>query len=275
LNTQTLASGKEPGKDNDKATQERLLTIHRWTDKLLTFRTTRPVAYQFVAGQFARLGLLINGEMVWRAYSITSSEQDNELEYYAIIVPDGLFTSALNQLQPGDPVWVERLSYGFMTADRFVDGEDFWMLATGTGLGPYLSILQQPQVWQRFRNLVLVHGVRHHAELTYQEQLTQLRDQALALQLPARLQLIQATTRELPSVTTASTTPQLSGRITSLLRDGSLERASGLQINATASRLMVCGNPDMITEVREILRERGLGPCRRNAGGQFITEDYW
>jgi ferredoxin--NADP+ reductase len=275
LNTQTLASGKEPGKDNDKATQERLLTIHRWTDKLLTFRTTRPVAYQFVAGQFARLGLLINGEMVWRAYSITSSEQDNELEYYAIIVPDGLFTSALNQLQPGDPVWVERLSYGFMTADRFVDGEDFWMLATGTGLGPYLSILQQPQVWQRFRNLVLVHGVRHHAELTYQEQLTQLRDQALALQLPARLQLIQATTRELPSVTTASSTPQLSGRITSLLRDGSLERASGLQINATASRLMVCGNPDMITEVREILRERGLGPCRRNAGGQFITEDYW
>jgi ferredoxin--NADP+ reductase len=268
LNAQTVANGKE----QDKATQERLLTIRRWTDKLLTFRTSRPVGYQFVAGQFARLGLLVNGDMVWRAYSITSSEQDDELEYYAIIVPDGLFTSALKQLQPGDPVWVERLSYGFMTADRFVDGEDFWMLATGTGLGPYLSILQQPQVWQRFRNLVLVHGVRHRAELTYQEQLTRLRDQALALQLPARLQLIQATTRELPSATTV---PQLSGRITDLLRDGSLERASGLQINAAASRLMVCGNPDMITEVREILRERGLGPCRRNAGGQFITEDYW
>lgn len=265
----------------DKATQERLLSVHRWTDKLLTFRTTRPAGYQFVAGQFARLGLLINGEMVWRAYSITSAQTDEELEYYAIIVPDGQFTSALDTLQPGQPVWIEKLSYGFMTADRFTDGEDFWMLATGTGLGPFLSILQQDDVWQRFRNLVLVHGVRHRSELTYQQQLAALRDRAQRLQLPARLQLIQATTRE-PMPASADIAASagvadalLQGRLTSLLRTGQLEQTSGLQIGAAASRLMVCGNPDMITEMREILRERGLGPCRRNAGGQFITEDYW
>lgn len=254
----------------DKATQESLISVHRWTDKLLTFRTTRPVDYRFTPGQFARLGLLINGEMVWRAYSITSAEVEDQLEYYAIIVPDGLFTSALSQLQPGDPVWVEKLSYGFMTPDRFVDGDDFWMLATGTGLGPYISILQQRDVWQQFRNLVLVHCVRHEDELTYQEKFKSLQAQAAVQNLPAQLHLIQMTTRD------GDVDPnRLNTRITTALRDGSLEHKAGLPITAEGTRLMVCGNPDMITEVREILRERGLGPCRRAGGGQFITEDYW
>ena len=255
----------------DKATQERLISVHRWTDKLLTFRTTRPADYRFAPGQFARLGLLINGEMVWRAYSITSAEAEDQLEYYAIVVPGGLFTSALDKLQPGDPVWVEKLSYGFMTPDRFADGEDFWMLATGTGLGPYISILQQREVWQQFRNLILVHCVRHEEELTYQEKFETLCAEAAAQHLPAQLQLIRMTTRDAG----AAVPDRLPGRITSALRDGSLERAAGLAITAAASRLMVCGNPDMITEVREILKERGLGPCRRAGGGQFITEDYW
>lgn len=255
----------------DKATQESLISVHRWTDKLLTFRTTRPAGYRFTPGQFARLGLQVNGEMVWRAYSITSAQAEDQLEYYAIIVPDGLFTSALNRLQPGDPIWVEKLSYGFMTPDRFVDGEDFWMLATGTGLGPYVSILQQREVWQQFRNLILVHCVRHEDELTYQEKFQALRAEAAAQDLPARLQLIRMTTRD----DGATASDRLHGRITSALRDGGLERCAGLPITAASSRLMVCGNPDMITEVREILKERGLGPCRRAGGGQFITEDYW
>lgn len=265
MNAQTSGS--------DKATQESLVSVHRWTDKLLTFRTTRPTGYHFMPGQFARLGLPVNGEMIWRAYSITSAQSENELEYYAIVVPDGLFTTALDRLQPGDPVWVEKMSYGFMTPDRFVDGEDFWMLATGTGLGPYVSILQQPEVWKQFRNLVLVHCVRHAPELTYQEKFQALRAQAAAAGFPAQLHLIQITTRDGDAARSAS--GRLDGRITTLLRDGSLERKAGLDIAAATSRLMVCGNPDMITEVREILRERGLAPCRRANGGQFITEDYW
>src|SRR5450830_58898 len=258
----------------DKASQESLISVRRWTDKLITFKITRPSAYHFVPGEFSRLGLQIDGAMVWRAFSITSGQQERELEYYAIVVPQGLFSSALEQLRPGDPVWLEKLSYGFMTVDRFADGEDFWMLATGTGLGPYLSILQQREVWQRFRHLVLVHGVRQAAELSYQDQLRTLRDQAGALQLPATLHLVQATTREqlVPRKVGAT---MLQGRITTLLSDGSLEREVGLTIDAETSRMMVCGNPDMITEVRELLRQRGLSPCRRNAGGQFITEDYW
>lgn len=254
---------------SEKASCERLLSVHRWTDKLLTFRTTRPAGYRFAAGQFARLGLEIDGEIVSRAYSITSAESEDALEYYAIVVPGGQFTTRLDALQPGDPVWVEKLSYGFMTADRFTDGSQLWMLATGTGLGPYLSILQQKEVWQKFQDLVVVHCVRNREELAYADKFAALRAQAQAKGLPARLHYLQSVTREPGDAVV------LSGRITTLLRDGGLERATGLAIDAGQSRFMACGNPEMVTEVREILRERGMTPLRRTGGGQFVTEDYW
>jgi ferredoxin--NADP+ reductase len=255
---------------SEKASCERLLSVHRWTDKLLTFRTTRPAGYTFTAGQFARLGLEIDGEIVSRAYSITSAVADDELEYYAIIVPGGKFTTRLDALRPGDPVWVEKLSYGFMTADRFTDGKQLWMLATGTGLGPYLSILQQRDVWEQFEQLVVVHGVRHREELAYADQLEGLRAQAVAQGWPARLHYLRTVTRD-----PAAADGLLAGRITALLRDGALEQATGLAIGVEQSRFMACGNPEMVTEVREILRERGMTPLRRTGGGQFVTEDYW
>lgn len=256
---------------SEKASCERLLSIHRWTEKLLTFRTTRPAGFKFTAGQFARLGLEIDGEMVSRAYSITSAESEDELEYYAIVVPGGRFTTRLDALRPGDPVWVEKLSYGFMTADRFVDGSQLWMLATGTGLGPYVAILQQKEVWEKFGQLVLVHGVRRREELAYADKFEALRAQAAAQGLPARLHCLRAVTRE-PGRPDEGL---LSGRITTLLREGVLEQATGLAMSVEQSRVMACGNPEMVTEVREILRERGMTPLRRNGGGQFVTEDYW
>lgn len=255
---------------SEKASCERLLSVHRWTDKLLTFRTSRPAGYTFTAGQFARLGLEIDGELVSRAYSITSAVTEDELEYYAIIVPGGKFTTRLDAMRPGDPVWVEKLSYGFMTADRFTDGSQLWMLATGTGLGPYLSILQQQDVWEKFEQLVVVHGVRHREELAYADKLQALGAQAVAQGLRARLHYLRTVTRD-----PAGDQGLLAGRITSLLRAGALEQATGLAIDAQQSRLMACGNPEMVTEVREILRERGMTPLRRTGGGQFVTEDYW
>lgn len=260
----------------DKATREKLISVQRWTDKLLSFKTSRPAGYRFTAGQFARLGLLINGTMVWRAYSITSAEDEDTLEYYVVVVPGGCWTSALNRLQPGATVWVEKCSYGCMTPDRFNGGDDFWMLATGTGLGAFIAILQQREVWRRFRNLVLVHGVRYRAELSYQEKLIALRNQGKTWQLPAQLHLVQTCTRDQSQEKRADgMCGPWHGRISVLLSDGSLESQTGLQITAAQSRLMACGNPDMVTEVRQLLRERGLGPCRRNGDGQFITEDYW
>lgn len=127
-----------------KATQETITGLHRWTDRLFTFTTTKPPGYSFTAGQYARLGLEDEHGMIWRAYSMTSAPADDQLEFYGIVVPGGLFTTKLKQIAPGDPIWLERQTYGFMTVDRFEDGEDLWMLATGTGVGPFISILRDP-----------------------------------------------------------------------------------------------------------------------------------
>jgi ferredoxin/flavodoxin---NADP+ reductase len=255
-----------------KATRETVTSVHHWTDKLLSFRCTRPAAYQFTPGQFARLGLVSeNGETVSRAYSVTSAVEEDELEFYLVLVPDGQFSDLLAKLQPGDSVLVERTSYGFMTADRFVDGEDLWMLATGTGLGPFISILQDPSVWKKFRNLVLVHCVRNTEDLAYQALLSSLPQRARLADGGARLLLIQATTRDTQTISPW----HLHGRITTLLESGKLENAAGLPITAATSRLMICGNPEMITATREMLHQRGMRPCRRAVPGQFVTEDYW
>src|SRR5207237_3596510 len=127
----------------DKYTVETITDVRPWTDSLFSFRTTRDRGYRFVPGQFARLG--VNGEaegsIVWRAYSIASAAHDEHLEFFSVVVPNGQFTSRLSKLKEGDPIYVERKSYGFLTTDRFESGRDLWMLATGTGLAPFLSSL--------------------------------------------------------------------------------------------------------------------------------------
>lgn len=258
-------------KARQKATQATVTDLYRWTDGLFTFTTTKPPGYSFTAGQYARLGLADGNDIIWRAYSMTSAPADDYLEFYGIIVPGGLFTSKLKDLKPGDPIWIEKQSYGFMTVDRFTDGEDLWMLATGTGIGPFISILRDPFVWGKFRRLFLVHCVRHAGELTYREQLERLQQRAPAsTPSPASLQFIQSTTRE------AATQPgQLHGRITALLDNGALEEAAGIPITEQSSRIMLCGNPDMIEDTRKILHRRGLKPVRRLVPGQFVTENYW
>lgn len=256
--------------NNDKMTQETVTSIHRWTSTLYSFRITRPAGYTFVAGQFSRLGLLINGEMVTRAYSVTSAEEDDTLEYYVIDVPGGLFTTQLRSLVPGDTIWLEKTTYGFMTPDRFTPASDLWMLATGTGLGPFISILYRRDIWQNYRRLVLVHGVRQADELAYHDTLRALQEQAAALSLPATLTTIFSVTRE-------STLPDnaFAGRITTLLQDGTLELAAGVTLHPDTSRIMLCGNPEMITQTRELLRDKGFTPVRRDGSGQFISENYW
>lgn len=256
---------------SDKATVETVTSIHRWTDALFSFRTTRAPGFSFVPGQFARLGLPSGGDILWRAYSIVSAPHDAKLEYYAVLVPEGAFSPLLDRIKPGDPVLTERASYGFMTADRFTaPGGDLWMLATGTGLGPFLSMLQDPQIWQRYRNLILVHGVRLAEELTYQPLLAELRAHPPAPS-SATLHLVQSTTREEEKPDSG----RLHGRITTLLANGGLEKKAGIAISAEDSHIMICGNPDMITDTRQLLHERGLRPCRRAVPGHFLTENYW
>lgn len=251
----------------EKATPETLTASWRWTPKLYSFTTTKPEGYRFTPGQYARLGLAdANGNMLWRAYSIVSGLNDDELEFYVIDVPGGAFTSILGSMQIGATIWVEKQSFGFMTADRFVDGEDLWMLATGTGLGPFISILKEPEVWKKYRRLVLVHSVRHSSELAYQETLAELKQQHA--NLPAELSVLHTTTRDPESNT-------LQGRVTTLLENGELEKAAKLPLTVEDSRVMICGNPQMIEDTRKLLHHRGMRPCRRALPGQFLTENYW
>lgn len=258
---------------NAKASSERVTQVRWWSDNLLTFTTTRPPNYSFVAGQYARLGLRDEHGIVWRAYSMTSSPAEETLEFYGVLVPDGLFTSQLQKIAPGDPILIERQSYGFMTPDRFTDGRDLWMLGTGTGIGPYISMLRHPWVWSHFNNLVLVHGVRKASEFAYAEELDDMAARSAAQTQPdrARLQVLRTTTRDEGPLSDNT----LCGRITELVSDGSLEKAAGLAISPEDARVMMCGNPAMVEDMRRLLHQRDMRPCRRALPGHFVTENYW
>lgn len=252
-----------------KATLETVIEVRHWTETLFSFKTTRPVDYRFAAGQYARLGLPVDGDtLLWRAYSIVSAPHEDYLEYYGVLVPDGAFTSKLKDITAGDTIWTDRQSFGFMTPDRFADGDDLWMLATGTGLGPFVSILRDTLAWKKFQRLIVVHCVKYAAELGYQAELSALKNQYP--DSAAALKIIQCVTREPPCGPA-----QLSGRITTLLNNGELEKAAGIPITAASSRIMLCGNPQMIEETRRILHQRDLRPVRRALPGQFVTENYW
>lgn len=269
--SRALATDLATKLSSPSATLQTITRFDWWTDTLVSFRTTRPLHYQFKAGQYARLGLSIDGQLVWRAYSITSAPEDAYLEYLLVTVPGGGFTSALKLLVPGDTISLDRQSFGFMTADRFVDGETLWMIATGTGIGPYLSMLRTPQIWQRFGRLVLVHGVRDTAELAYADALNTMVQTPPFPQHAGRLTVLQTVTRGLHHVPL----PMLTGRVTALLENGALEHAAGATIDAASARVMLCGNPAMIEDMRKLLHARGMRPCRRTLPGQFVTENYW
>jgi ferredoxin--NADP+ reductase len=263
----------------EKATRETITAIDHCGGDLFIFRTTRPQGYDFVPGQYSRLGLAPAATadpaadpaaIIWRPYSITSAPGDEHLEYYGVRVPGGAFTGLFSNLKPGAPIWIEKQRYGFMTIDRFTDGADLWMLATGTGVGPFVAILRDPTVWARFRHIVLAHGVKYADDLSYRLVLQMLQQRPPNGAGTAQLQLVQAATRmnELPA-------DCLRGRLTDLLQNGILEKTTELAIAPEQSRIMMCGNPAMIEDMRRLLHQRGMRPCRRALPGQFVTENYW
>jgi ferredoxin--NADP+ reductase len=253
-----------------KATLETVTGIRWWNDKLFTFSTSKPAGYAFSAGQYARLGLPADDHVIWRPYSMTSAPAAEELEFYGIVVPNGAFTMRAKQLQVGDRMLVEKQCYGFLTPDRFGDGGELWMLATGTGIGPFISMLRDGYVWRKFARLILVHCVRHADEFAYAEELASL---ALSSQVgsAAKLQYLRTSTRD----EAAPTGDLLRGRITTLLENGELERRAGASLNEETTRIMMCGNPQMIEDTRKLLHARGLRPVRRALPGHFLTENYW
>lgn len=255
----------------DKHSVETITALQRWTPKLFSFRLTRPAAFRFAAGQFARLGVVrADGRTLWRAYSMVSAPYDDFLEFFSIVVPDGEFTTELARLQVGDTVLLDKTAFGFLTLDRFPDGRDLWMLATGTGLAPFLSLLQEPATWAQFRTVVLAYSVRSADELAYRDWLAAL---------PAHPLVGEAITadrfRFVAAVTRAAVAGALPCRLTTALTDGSLERAAGLSLSPEHSRIMVCGNPDMVDDTRQLLTADGYRLSRRTAPAQLAFENYW
>lgn len=253
-----------------KSTIETVLEIRHWTPKLLSFRSTRPAAFRFTPGHYTRLGLGADDDMVWRPYSLTSARDDDFLEFIAVLVPGGAFSERLRHLKPGDTIGVDKIAYGFLTVDQLAPGRDLWLLASGTGLGPFVSILRDPTVWQNFERLVLVHSVRHSSELAWREEIDSLR-----AALPAAFPAATAKLGYIPVVTREPGATALAERIPLLLADGRLEAAAGTRLSLADSRLMVCGNPELAKELRQFLTERGYATNRRGVPGQMAFEKYW
>ncbi|CAI9006080.1 ferredoxin--NADP reductase [Pseudomonas sp. YuFO20] len=253
----------------EKFTRQTLLDVQPLTSNLFTLRTTRDAGFRFRAGQFARLGVVkADGSTVWRAYSMVSSPYDEFLEFFSIVVPGGEFTSELSRLGVGDTLLVDRQSYGYLTLDRFVDGRDLWLLSTGTGLAPFLSILQDFEVWEKFERIILVYSVRESRELAYQALIAGLAQRDYLQEFAHKLQLINTVTRERhPGA--------LNGRITTLIENGELERAAGVALTPEHSRVMLCGNPQMIDDTRKLLKQRDMHLSLSRRPGQVAVENFW
>lgn len=253
----------------EKFSRQTLLDVHPLTPSLFTLRTTRDAGFRFRAGQFARLGVTRDdGSTVWRAYSMVSSPFDEFLEFFSIVVPGGEFTSELSRLRVGDTLLVDRQAFGYLTLDRFVDGRDLWLLSTGTGVAPFLSILQDFEVWERFDRIILVYSVREARELAYQQLIAELMQRDYLAEYAHKFQFIPVVTRE-PHV------GALNGRITTLIENGELERAAGVNLDPLHSRVMLCGNPQMIDDTRALLKQRGMSLSLTRRPGQVAVENYW
>jgi len=252
-----------------KYTAETITEIRAWTPHLFSFKLTRFAGYRFVPGQFARLGLRKeDGSIVWRAYSIVSASYDEHLEFFSIVVPGGEFTSRLSKLNIGDEVLVEKMNYGFLTTARFEQGRDLWMLATGTGVAPFISILHELDTWETYDRIVLVYSVRFARELAYQELVGSLAGHEYFGDSADKLTFVPVVTRE-------EADGVLGKRIPALLESGELEKHAGLSLDPERSRIMICGNPEMVEETRGWFIENGYTISRRAKPGHLALENLW
>ncbi|MCQ8878860.1 ferredoxin--NADP reductase [Pseudoalteromonas shioyasakiensis] len=232
-----------------------------WTDTLFSLIVNADVE-PFKAGQFTKLSMMMNDKRIARAYSYVNSPDSDDLEFYLINVAGGLLSQQLAKLTPGDTVLIERRASGFFTLDEIPASKQLWMLSTGTAIGPFLSMLEQGDIWQRFEEVVLVHGVRLNADLSYQAKITQLQQQY------PQLQYVSVVSREQPK-------QGLHGRITEHIANETLFNHCHLIPTPDTAQFMVCGNPEMVKETSTILTDKGYTRNRRREPGQITVEQYW
>lgn len=232
-----------------------------WTDRLFSLRISAPLQ-TFTAGQFVRVALEVEGEMIARPYSLVSVPEDELLEILFNTVPEGDLSLRLARLEPGDPVKISERASGFLTIHEIPLVSNLWMLATGTGVGPFLSCLKTEEPWQKFNRITLAYSVRSVEELAYLEEISEMVDCH-----PHQMCFV-------PFVTQEAMVGALRKRITTSIEDGELEDRVGIKIEAENSHVMMCGNSNMIQEVISLLALRGLRKHKRREPGHITTEKY-
>ena len=271
-----------------------VLSKTTWTPNLFSFTVSRPDSFKFTAGQFVRLGVnpsqlkyykqqrvagnsVANEEQneklnedIFRAYSIVSSPFDEVLEFFSIVIPDGAFTSQLQHLEVGDELLLNTMPFGFLTLARYQKPlpKDLWLLATGTGLAPFLSMLQDLQTWEDYEHIILAYSARSIEELAYIDKIESLQEDFGSLvENPAKLIFIPIVTRE-------PVEGALTERLPKLLLDGTLQARAGIALDIDSTHVMLCGNPDMVEDTKEALKTLGLVMNRRGEGN-IAVENYW
>ena len=247
---------------SEKWLEGRVLENRHWTEALFSLRVAaRPLAFE--AGQFVRIALEIEGERVARPFSFINPPGDPRLEFYGIVVPQGPLSPRLARLVPGDALQIASNPAGFLVLSEIPDAETLWLISTGTGIAPFLSMLRTDAPWKRFRNVVLVHAVRHARELAYRDLIG-----ATLEEKGDKLRYVTFVSRE-------SAPASLAGRIPAALRDGRLEAAAGLALSPESSQALLCGNPQMLKDAFAALAERGMRKHRRRSPGHVSVESFW
>ena len=246
--------------------EEKVLSVHHWTDRLFSFTTTRDTALRFSNGHFTMIGLRVNNKPLLRAYSIASANYEDHLEFLSIKVEEGPLTSRLRNIAVGDTIIVGRKPTGTLVVDYLLPGKRLYMFATGTGLAPFMSIVRDPTTYERFEQIVLVHGVRNVDELAYHDLLVD--------HLPAHEFLGDMVSSQLlyfPTVTREQYRNQ--GRIPNLIENGKLFAELGLPpLDPAQDRVMICGSPAMLRDIRQLLERRGFREGNTSTPGDFVIE---
>src|ERR1700757_1635371 len=246
--------------------REKVLAVRHWTDTLFSFRATRDTGFRFQNGQFAMIGLEVDGRPLLRAYSMASANHEEELEFFSIKVADGPLTSKLQKIREGDTILVGRKATGTLVTDNLLPGNRLLLLSTGTGLAPFASLIKDPDVYERFESIVLVHGCRQVSELAYGEELVAtLRDDELfGPLLEEKLVYYPTVTRE-PF--------RNRGRITDLITSTQLFNDIGQPgLDNAAGRIMMCGSPAMLEQLRAMFEARGFAEGSTSEPGHFVIE---
>lgn len=246
--------------------KEKVLDVHHWNDTLFSFTTTRDPGFRFRNGHFTMMGLEQEGRPLLRAYSITSANYEDKLEFFSIKVPDGPLTSKLQHLQPGDEVLINSKSTGTLVTDALLPGKRLYLISTGTGLAPFMSIIKDPEVYEQYDHVILTHGVRYKSELAYQEVITQ--------ELPNNEFFGDVVREKLLYYPTVTREPfDNNGRLTDLIVSGRLARDLGLpEIGVEGDRFMICGSPSMLKDTCQILDEKGFAEARKGNLGHYVIE---